>query len=142
MATISLGNVAPISKLTIPETGERVVVPEAHLDQSTTIIQIPPDFAFDEALTTITKQLWPHMSAAPPAWVDGDDPELVAAVAASFKCPQGEPEGWEIVVNDNPRPQYAAPLEAAQAALGAGIGHLEAPPAEPEPAVTDTEIED
>lgn len=128
MPTIFLGNIAPISKLTIPGTGQRVVVAESHIDQSTTVIHVPPDWPFDEALTNITKQTWPYMSSQPPVWVDGDDPGLVAALAASFGCPQGEPADWEIVFNDNPRPSYGAPMEAAQAALDSGIGQLEAPP--------------
>jgi hypothetical protein len=38
--------------------------------------------------------IWPRHSSAPAAWVDGDDEELVAALAEHFDCPVGEPDDW------------------------------------------------
>ncbi len=39
--------------------------------------------------------IWGRHSSAPAAWVESDDADLEAALAAYFSCPVGEPDGWE-----------------------------------------------
>lgn len=132
MPTITLGNVAPHDKLTIPDTGERVVVPYPHIEQSTTVLQIPADWTFAETLLNVTSQLWPHLSSQPPAWVAVDgDPGLQTSLARAFKCDEGEPDGWEIRVDESKAPTLAAPMAAARVALEQGIGYLEGGPDDP-----------
>lgn len=40
-------------------------------------------------------RIWPEHSDKPPAWVDGDDPHLVALLADHFGCAEGRPENWK-----------------------------------------------
>ncbi len=36
--------------------------------------------------------LWARESSAPPAWVECDDPDLLAALVVHYGCPVGQPD--------------------------------------------------
>lgn len=66
--------------------------------KTATVVEVPDDVPLVEALTTITHPsgVWArnvHDAAARPAWVAGDSPALVAALAEHYGCPVRELEG-------------------------------------------------
>lgn len=92
---LALGNTAPIERvLTDSDTG-------AHEDRPltgprTTFYGPPGEWGLLEKLQSLVggNGAWEWHSTEPPAWVDGDEPVLVAAVAEHYGCPTGRPEGW------------------------------------------------
>jgi hypothetical protein len=88
MAVVRLGNPRAVV------AGSRVP-----LGVQVTTVTIPGGHTAAEQMRTITHQdgVWPAHSDAPgPVWVESDDHELAAALAAHYGCPIGEPEDWEV----------------------------------------------
>lgn len=82
MPIVRLGNRAAVDNGQVLD-GERV-----------STIVIPPEDSHDEQMRTIIHGdgLWARISAAPPSWVESDDPDLEAALAEHFNCRIGELE--------------------------------------------------
>lgn len=82
MPIVRLGNHAALNNGAVLD-GERI-----------TTIQPPDDDPHDERMRNITHAdgLWARVSAAPPTWVECDDPELEQALAEHFGCRIGEIE--------------------------------------------------
>lgn len=87
MTVVRLGNPAAVT------AGSRVP-----LGEQVTSVSIPDSYTSDEKVQTVTHQdgVWAAHSDAPgPSWVESDDPELAAALAARYGCPIGRPDTEE-----------------------------------------------
>lgn len=96
MPTILLGNTAPIQPVKVdPNTTEVERVPRPDLGNTVTTFNVPNHIGAGEMLSTISSVFKSHHSDAKPAWVEGDDEVIVAALAREFGCPVGRPGGWQ-----------------------------------------------
>lgn len=87
MAVVRLGNPRAVV------AGSRVP-----LGEQVTTVSIPDSYTLDEKLRTVMHAdgVWPAHSEAPgPSWVESDDEELSAALAAHYGCPIGRPDTEE-----------------------------------------------
>lgn len=84
MPTVRLGNTAALHQGQVLEGNRVTTVPFVDED----------DLAMRVRTLTHSDGLWPRVSAAAPAWVTCDDPDLELAIAAHFSCPIGEPKNW------------------------------------------------
>lgn len=88
---IHLGNVAALDNGQLMPAGWR-----------TTEAQFPIGRTHAERLADVvdvskaSNGFWAAHSAAPPAWVESNDPQLEADVAAHYGCPIGRPDIWPV----------------------------------------------
>jgi hypothetical protein len=97
MPEVRLGNVAVREVIGADHDG--APIHRRHSGQSTTVIHLPSDeenWTHDERVRTVVHDdgHWRAHSSKPPAWVESDDPQLQAELAAHFGCPIGRPSGW------------------------------------------------
>lgn len=78
-ATLTLGNSAPL------QDGE-----PANIGRTVTVVELPDSASAADDI----RDFWPVHSADPVQWVECDDENLAAAVAASFNCAVGRPTDW------------------------------------------------
>ena len=122
MATVTLGNVSHTALMSDPETGVRTRYASTNITQSTTVLHTPEDSLFAQMRDVIN--LWHHESDQPPAWIEGDDPDLVSAMRKHFGCGE-RPEDWEnditgppatVVIDERAAATQLAGLKAEAAA--------------------------
>jgi hypothetical protein len=92
MATVTLGNVSHTALMSDPDTGVRTRYASTNIAQSTTILHTPEDGLYNQMRDVIN--LWHHESDQPPAWIEGDDPDLVSALRKHFGTGE-QPHDWE-----------------------------------------------
>lgn len=81
MSLILMGNTAALDRGKPMPPGNRI-----------TSFRVPDGYSTTEALHSITDPgdgAWIRHSAAPPAWVESDDPILAAAISEHYGCPVG-----------------------------------------------------
>jgi hypothetical protein len=94
MATIVLGNTAPIEARKIKSDSLEVTrIPIAN-SEATTTFSTPGHLGVGEALQTVSAVFKSHHSDATPAWVESDDVLFADALSKEFGCPIGRPDGW------------------------------------------------
>lgn len=61
--------------------------------EQVTTIHVPDSDPHDERMRTVTHTdgLWQAVSLGSPTWVESDDPDLAATLAAHYGCPVGAP---------------------------------------------------
>jgi hypothetical protein len=90
MPTVHLGNPAAVDRG--QPLGKQVTV--AHIPDSYTLTEQVQTVAHDSGGPLLG--LWRvHSTAAAPAWVESDSPELARALADHYGCPIGRPDDWE-----------------------------------------------
>jgi hypothetical protein len=118
MATVTLGNVSHTALMSDPDTGVRTRYASTNITQSTTILQTPEDGLYNQMRDVIN--LWHHESDQPPAWIEGDDPDLVSALRKHFGTGE-QPQDWE---NDITGPPASVVID--ERAAGTVLGGLKA----------------
>lgn len=94
MATIILGNTAPIEAVKVDNTTAIERIPRPDLGNTVTIFDVPNNIGAGETLTTVSSIFKSHHSNSNPAWVESDDEILALALGREFSCPIGRPEDW------------------------------------------------
>lgn len=97
MATVTLGNSAPIDTYRPDDAFDAVERIPLDVESSITTYVVPPEVKLGEAIRTITDTYLAYHSDNPPEWVESNDPLLAAAVAQHYTtddhvCEIGRPE--------------------------------------------------
>lgn len=98
MPTVLLGNTSvtvPVGEAQATVNGAAPAVEDlSHLGQQITTVSPPSSLSVGEQVSAVA-DVWRAHSAAPPAWVEGDEVTLVEAVAQHFGCPVGCPDNGD-----------------------------------------------
>lgn len=97
-----------------PETGVRTRYLSTNIDQSTTMMNIPSENLYEQMRDVIN--LWHHESNSDPAWIEGDDDDLISALRKHFHC-GARPDDWENSVTGPPTTEIIDERAAALSAV-------------------------
>lgn len=114
MATVTLGNVSHTALMSDPDTGLRTRYASTNITRSTTVVHTPEESLYAQMRDVIN--LWHHESDQPPAWIEGDDDDLVSAMRKHFGTGE-RPEDWE---NDVTGPPASVAIDERAAATQLG----------------------
>lgn len=94
MATIQLGNTAPIEPVKVDPNSTEVNRVPMGASEAITTFSVPDHIGVGQALTSVSSVFRSHHSDEAPAWVESDDEVLASALAREFDIPVGRPDGW------------------------------------------------